>query len=46
MSEFSKSSEDLRKSLADVGLTLRTLYASKGDEVNDLINEVSQYDHE
>ena len=46
MSEFSKSSEDLRKSLADVGLTLRTLYASKGDEVNDLINEVNKVDRD
>lgn len=45
MSEFSKSSEDLRKSLADVGLTLKTLYSSKGDEVDDLINAVNQYDN-
>lgn len=41
-SEFTKSSDDLRKSLADVGLTLRTLYAAKGDDVDDLINEVNK----
>lgn len=41
-SEFSKSSEDLRKGLADVGLTLRTLYATKGDDVDELINAVNE----
>lgn len=39
--EFSKSSDDLRKALDSVGLSLRTLYSAKGDEVDELINEVT-----
>ena len=43
---LSKASEDLRRDLAEVGLTLRTLSASKADEVTDLINDVERADHE
>lgn len=41
-SVFSKSSEDLRKYLRELGLTLQTLSSNEDDEVNDLINEVNK----